>query len=39
LARADPSFKLTMHIVTDEGDVANVKTGAQGYLDGIQSEG
>jgi propanediol utilization protein len=28
-----------MHIDTDEGNAANVKTGAQGYIDAIQSEG
>jgi acetate kinase len=39
LIRVDPSFKLAMHIDTDEGNAANVKTGAQGYVDGIQSEG
>ena len=39
LVRVDPSFKLAMHIDTDEGNSANVKTGAQGYIDGIQSEG
>jgi acetate kinase len=39
LIRVDPSFKLAMHIDTDEGNAANVKTGAQGYIDGIQSEG
>jgi hypothetical protein len=33
------SFKLAMHIDTDEGNAANVKTGAQRYIDGIQSEG
>ena len=37
--RVDPSFKLAMHIDTDEGNAANVKTGARGYIDGIQSEG
>jgi acetate kinase len=39
LVRVDPSFKLAMHIDTDEGNAANVETGAQGYIDGIQSEG
>jgi acetate kinase len=39
LVRMDPSFKLAMHIDTDEGNAANVKTGAQGYIDAIQSEG
>lgn len=39
LVRVDPSFKLAMHIDTDEGNAANVETSAQGYIDAIQSEG
>ncbi len=39
LVRVSPDFRLAMHLDTDEGNAANVQTGAQGYIEGIQSEG
>ncbi len=38
LVRVNPNFKLAMHLDTDEANAANVQTGAQGYIDGIQNE-
>jgi acetate kinase len=37
LVRVSPQYKLAMHIDTDEGNAANVQTGAEGFIDGLQS--
>ena len=36
--RVDPNFRLAMHIDTDEANAANLQTGAQGIIDGVQDE-
>jgi acetate kinase len=36
--RVSPDFRLALHLDTDEANAANLKTGAQGYLDGIQNQ-
>jgi len=36
--RVDPNFALAMHIDTDEANAANLRNGAQGFIDRIQQE-
>jgi acetate kinase len=38
LVRISPDFRLAMHLDTDEANAANLETGAQGYVEGIQNE-
>jgi propanediol utilization protein len=38
LIRVNPNFSLAMHIDTDEANAANLRTGAQGFIEGIQNE-
>ena len=39
VVRVNPGYRLAMHIDTDEGNAANVRTGMLGYVDGIESRG
>jgi acetate kinase len=39
LIRVNPQYRLAMHIDTDEGNAADIKTGITGYIDGIQNRG
>lgn len=37
VVRVNPSYRLAMHIDTDEGNAANIRTGMLGYIEEIQS--
>ena len=37
VVRVNPNFRLAMHIDTDEGNAANIRTGMLGYIEEIQS--
>jgi acetate kinase len=37
LVRVNPDYRLAMHIDTDEANAANIRTGAIGYLIGVQN--
>ncbi|MCG2578215.1 acetate/propionate family kinase [Dechloromonas sp. XY25] len=37
VCRVSPSFRLAMHIDTDEGNAGNIQTGMLGYIEEIQS--
>jgi acetate kinase len=39
VVRVNPSYRLAMHIDTDEGNAANIRTGMQGFIEDIQSRG
>jgi acetate kinase len=37
VVRVSPSYRLALHIDTDEGNAASIRTGMIGYIDAIQS--
>jgi acetate kinase len=37
MVRVNPSYRLAMHIDTDEANAAHIATGTRGFIDGIQS--
>ena len=37
VVRVNPAYRLAMHIDTDEGNAANIRTGMIGYIEDIQS--
>jgi acetate kinase len=37
VVRVNPAYRLAMHIDTDEGNAANIRTGMLGYIEEIQS--
>ena len=37
VVRVNPAYRLAMHIDTDEGNAANIRTGMQGFIEDIQS--
>ena len=39
VVRVNPSYRLAMHIDTDEGNAASIRTGMQGFVEEIQSRG
>jgi acetate kinase len=39
VVRVNSTFKLAMHLDTDEGNAANITTGMTGFIDGIQTQG
>ena len=36
LVRVDPTFRLSMHLDTDEANAASIRTGMVGHLIGVQ---